>query len=522
MVRLRPLGVILAVLVVCVPRIAGTQPPLLPVPMPRLDDLEPLVADQIRETQRQLEAAAKTGGSREAADAYGSLARVYHAYEFFDSAEPAYVNAGRLAPGNSEWFHLLGALYQQTGRLEDAARAFTTARRLQPRDHAAAIHLGDIYISLNRLLDARELFQSLVDTYPVVARRGLGDVALRERRFAEAVEHYLAVLDRVPQADAIHYSLAMAYRGMGRLDRARAHLERRGTGGVHAADPLMDAVQALVRGERAWVMQGRRSYEAGQFRQAADAFTKALAAAPSSVTARINLGSALVQLGDAAGAVEQFEAALRLEADNAVANASLGMLLARQRRDADAVRHLQAAFREAPEEAGVGDALIGALLRLGRADDAIEAFSRTSAARIDEETVHVGVAILLADRQRFRDAIAVLDEAHQRFPERVATATTLARLLASVPDVSLRDGRRALEIAIAVNDAEPSPVHGETIALALAELGRCNEALGWMKRGVADAERAKDAAEATRLRGEIPSTKRPRAGHEKGIGIRDR
>ena len=70
--------------------------------------------------------------------------------------------------------------------------------------------------------------------------------------------------------------------------------------------------------------------------------------------------------------------------------------------------------------------------------------------------------------------------------------------------MSLRDGRRALEIAIAVNDAEPTPAHGETIALALAELGRCDEALEWMKRAVAEAERAKDDAGAARLRGEMP------------------
>ena len=441
--------------------------------MPLLDDLEAAVAEQIRDAHRQtLEIVATNGASRDAADAYGSLARVYHAYEFFDSAEPAYVNAGRLASRNSEWFHLLGALYQQTGRLEEAAQAFATARRLQPSDHAAAIHLGEVFLSLNRLFDAREQFQSVIDTFPTVARRGLGDVALREGRYAEAVEHYLAVLDRVPQAAAIHYPLAMAYRGMGRLDEARAHLERRGPGGVHAADPLVESLQTLVRGERAWVMQGRRAYEAGQFQEAADAFTKALAAAPSSVTARINLGTALVQV----------------------------------RRDADAVPGISAGrrFELAPDEAGVGDALIGALLRLGRADEAIETFTRTRGSQIDGETVHVGVSILLADRQRFRDALAILEDAHQRFPARVATATTLARLLASAPDVSLRDGRRALELAIAVNNAEPLPVHGETIALALAELGRCDEALGWMKRGVAESERAKNAAEAGRLRREMP------------------
>ena len=59
------------------------------------------------------------------------------------------------------------------------------------------------------------------------------------------------------------------------------------------------------------------------------------------------------------------------------------------------------------------------------------------------------------------------------------------------------------EIAIAVNDAKPTPAHGETIALALAELGRCDEALEWMKRSVATAEREKNAAEARRLSGEM-------------------
>ena len=453
-----------------VPATGAAQQNLLPIPQPRLDDLEPAVAEQLRDAQQRTAGIiAKGSPARDLADAYGSLARVYHAYEFLDSAEPAYVNARRLASGNSEWPHLLGVLYQQTGRLEEAAEAFTTARRLQARDHAAALYLGDIYLSLNRLLDAREQFQSLIETFPAVARRGLGDVALRERKFAEAIEHYRAVLDRVPQAAAIHYSMAMAYRGMNRLDEARAHLDKRGPGGVYAADPILTAMQSLVRGERAWVMQGRRAYEAGQFQAAADAFSRALDAAPSSIAARVNLGSALIRL----------------------------------ERDADAVPYLRDALRMAPREDGLVETLLGALIRQSRAGEAIDIWSRASPVRIEDETVLVGLSILLADGERFRDAITVLDESHRRFPDRVATATTLARLLASVPEHSLRDGARALEIAMAVNAAEPSPTHGETVALALAELGRCKDALGWMTRAVASAEQTKNAAEAKRLSGEL-------------------
>ena len=462
--------VVLVLVALLRPGIGAAQQTVLPVPPPRLDDLEPAVAEQIRDAQqRTVGIVAKGGASRELADAYGSLGRVYHAYEFLDSAEPAYLNARRLASGNSEWPHLLGVLYQQTGRLDEAAEAFSAARRLQPRDYAAAMALGDVYMSLNRLVDARDQFQSVADVYPASARRGLGDVAMRERKFAEAVEHYRAVLDRVPQATAIHYSLAMAYRGMGRMDEAREHLERRGPEGVHADDPLMTRVQSLVRGERAWVMQGRRAYDAGQFEAAVNAFTRALEAAPSSVVARVNLGSALVQM----------------------------------HRDAEAIPYFRDAFRLSPDEPGLAEALIGALVRSGRDEEAIDAFSRVKAYRPDDEGSLVGVAILLAARERYREAIALLDEAHQRFPDRTATATTLARLLASSPDISLRDGKRALDIATAVNDAEPIPVHAETIALALAELGRCSEAMEWMKRAIASAERGKNVTEAARLNKEL-------------------
>ena len=460
----------LALLTLLVPGIGAAQQNVLPIPQPPLDDLEPAVAGQIRDAQQRTAGIiAKGGSSRELADAYGSLARVYHAYEFLDSAEPAYVNARRLASGHSEWPHLLGVLYQQTGRLEQAAEALSAARRLQPRDYAAAVALGDIYMSLNRLVDARDQFQSVIDVFPAVARRGLGDVAMRERKFAEAVEHYRAVLDRVPQAAAVHYSLAMAYRGMGRMDEAREHLQRRGPEGVHADDPIVTSMQSLVRGERAWVMQGRRAYDAGQFDAAVNAFTKALDAAPSSVVARVNLGSALVQM----------------------------------HRDVEAIPYFREALRLSPEEPGVGEALIGALVRSGRDAEAIDAFSRAKSYRPDDEGSLVGVAILLAARERYREAITVLEDAHQRCPDRTATATTLARLLASSPDVSLRDGTRALDIARVVNDAEPVPAHAETIALALAELGRCSEAMEWMTRAVASAERRKNTAEAARLSREL-------------------
>jgi Flp pilus assembly protein TadD len=240
---------------------------------------------------------------------------------------------------------------------------------------------------------------------------------------------------------------------------------------VHAADALVDGLQALLRGERALVMQGRRAYDAGRFQDAAAAFAKALAAAPASATARANLGLAL---------------------------------LAQQGRDSEAVDHLRVAFRQTPDDASVRSGLLRGLLRLGRDDEAITVLTGARTLDPDDEEMLVTLSILLAHRHRYVEAVAVLEEGNRRFPDRPTTATTLARLLASSPDRSVRNGRRALDLANGVYTAAASPVHGETVALALAELGRCDEASAWMGRAVAEAERQQDEAEVARLRGELP------------------
>jgi tetratricopeptide (TPR) repeat protein len=403
--------------------------------------------------------------------AYGALARVFHAYELFESAEPAYHNAVRLASGDATWRHLLGYLYQQTGRLSEAAEQFEAALRLQPDRRTTAVRLGEVYLQLNRLGDAREQFQAAVGTFPSVARNGLGEVALREGHYGEAIDHFRAVLERVPTATSVHYSLAMAYRGAGRLDEARAQLDRRGLGTVRMADPIVDDLQGLVRGERLLVIHGRRLYDAGQFDAAADAFRRALDASPDSTAARGNLGLALVQLG-------------RLE---------------------EGISHLQRAFREAPDDVAIRSTLVRSLLRLARYDEAIAVLRQVAALDPDQEESIVSLAILLSDRGRFSEAAAVLAQAQQRHPGGTATATTLARLLASAPDRSVRDGNRALALAMSVYDANGVATDAETVALALAELGRCGEAREWMQRALTLANKSADAEEAARLRRELPA-----------------
>ena len=183
-----------------IPASAGRR--LQSIPLPAVDDLEPAVAAQIQDVSQRISALATQAqvGARDLADAYGALAQVLHVYEFFEPAELAYANAIRLAPADARWPHLLGYLYQQTGRLNEAVEQFTAARRIQPTGQAATVWLGEVYLGLNRLRDARAEFESVREIFPALAQKGLGEVAIRERRFGDAARHFDAALQRVPTA----------------------------------------------------------------------------------------------------------------------------------------------------------------------------------------------------------------------------------------------------------------------------------------------------------------------------------
>lgn len=482
--------------------LAPARPGLQPVPVPVLDALESSVAEQIRASNRSFVAAASRADldATGLAEAYGTLGQLYHAYDFADTADACYRNAVRLAPHDFRWLHLLGYLHYQRRDLREAVDFYRRALDANPDDDVALVYLGNLYLWLNRPGEARARFEAALPRFPASALNGLGETALVERRFAEALRYFEDALGRVPGPGRIHYSMAMAYRGLGRIDEARSQLEQAGPNTVRPVDPLADTLQGLLRGERVHVIEGRLAYQAGDFTSAAAAFARAVDAAPDSADARVNLGAALAQTGDLDGAIQHLEAALRLDAGNAAAHRSLGAVLALENRHADAVTHYRAAAALAPDDPEVQRGLARSLLALGREEDALEALvAVTSLDPADEGSV-LTLAIVLADQERYREARDLLDEAIRRFPDREDTATTLARLLAAAPDVNVRDGARALDLAMAVYTANPTPVHGETVVLALAESGRCAEAADWQRRMLAAAEQHGDTALAARLR----------------------
>ena len=74
-------------------------------------------------------------------------------------------------------------------------------------------------------------------------------------------------------------------------------------------------------------------------------------------------------------------------------------------------------------------------------------------------------------------------------PDHGALALSLAKLLATCPVGGVRDGRRALELALAGWDRRKGLEQAETVAMAHAELGAFDEASRWQRELVARADR---------------------------------
>ncbi|MBZ5699119.1 MAG: tetratricopeptide repeat protein [Acidobacteriia bacterium] len=82
--------------------------------------------------------------------------------------------------------------------------------------------------------------------------------------------------------------------------------------------------------------------------QAAEAYRKAVEAAPEWVEAHINLGTALYQLNRLGDALEEFATAVKFEPSNALAEFNLGCVLEQLGHADDAIKHLLRAIQLSP------------------------------------------------------------------------------------------------------------------------------------------------------------------------------
>lgn len=354
---------------------------------------------------------------------------------------------------------LLGFALTQLGDVQGTADQLEAAiRRRETADDATPEELGRLHYLLGALRvqegedrSAAEALERALELTPDLtdAQIKLGNALARQGRFGEAADLYSRALKGRPDDRDLRTKRATAWINAQRFDDAAAELER-----LLAEDPLDPTVH--VRLAEARELSGRPDDAERRYRQALELSWEAEDAA----RVHRGFGDFHRRNGNLDAAVDQYRQALDLDPDLGAARRALaGLLGYRGDLDAAARQYAEAANRN-PEDA---EAWQG------------EAMARLYAGDLEQARTRLGEAV-------------------SRVPTALGLRLLLARLLSAAPDARVRDGVRALELAGPVYDRRPSPAVAETVAMALAEQGRFDEAVQWQERAVQGAgTRAGDA-----------------------------
>jgi tetratricopeptide (TPR) repeat protein len=476
---------------------------LRPVVLPDVSRMQASGREQLRERYSKLSSMVADGGGapQQLADAYGHMGMLLHAATYVDAAESCYMNAQALAPADRRWPYYLGHVYRVRGPLDKAVASFEQALRLRPDDVPTLVWLGEVHLTQGRPAVAEPLFARALSMEPglAVARAGIGRAALAAKDYARAAKELEAARRLEPRATAIHYPLAMAYRGLGDLDRARAYLASQGGLETGPADPLMRDLEQLLETADAHSARGRQAADEGDWPRAVESFRKGLALAPGDSELRLRLATALAQMGDTGAAVEQLEEVVRATPDHTRALFSLGVLMEVSGRPEDAINRLSTALRHEPGYVEARVQLARVLAHSGRAEEALVHYEQAIALDPASPDAVVEHAMTLIRLRRYAEARNRL-AAGMKTPAHEATLRpVLARLLAAAPDDRVRDGRLALRLVEQLVKEEQSLQLGETTAMAFAELGQYEEAAAVQRNVIAAAQQAGLATVVARL-----------------------
>lgn len=450
--------------------------------VPDVSKMAPSVRQQMESqfTALQTTIADRASTHDDLARAYGQTGELLMAATLLDAAEVCFTNAQLMSPGDRRWPYYLGHIYKGKGPTEKSVSSFERARELAPDDLATTIWLGEAYLAAGNADAADQQFARAIGRYPsaAAAKFGAGRAALAKRDYQRAVDQLSAALTLEPRATGIHYSLAMAYRGLGDVKNSEAHLTQQGKIDPRPVDPLMREIDGLLQSPEAFNVRGGAELEAGHWEAAAEQFRKGLELAPNEPSLRQRFGTALYQMGDKQGAAQQFEQVLRTTPDYARAHFSLGVLLNDARQYPDAIDHFRAALKSDPRYVEARVQLAGTLARSGHPGEAIEQYADALAADPTNTDAAFGRAMSFVRLRRYKDARDALADGMKNHPDQAMFAHALARLLAAAPDDQVRDGRRALALIDQLVKGQQTIELAETTAMALAESGRYQQAVG--------------------------------------------
>lgn len=446
--------------------------------------------------------------------AYGQLGALLLLVEVETQADACLRNAMSLDPDALRWPYYAGYMALLAGNLDNALGYLERARSINPDYPTLYIRLGKTHLDLGDLRAAHASFEQVAETPELrsPAQYYLGQIALLERRFDDAVRHLRVALEANPAATEVHYPLARAYQALGNNAEAEQHLERFVLRSPDVTDPLLDELRASTQRALPSFERAIHAVRLGSYQTAVDEFAAGLDIDPENAAARVSYARVLYLTNQKAQSEQELHRALADAAGNATTEALawffLGVLRESDGQTDGAIDAYRQALKRNPAHAGAQFQLANINFANERYEEAVEGYAATLRADPDAAPARLLELVARAGAGTTEEELATrLAGLRQAAPEDPQLRYALARLLAAAHDPGVRDPERALEIATKLATMQPIPPHQRLLAIADAASGHPEraaeamssmlESMGWM---VPPSERALMARELADLR----------------------
>ena len=254
----------------------------------------------------------------------------------------------------------------------------------------------------------------------------------------------------------------------------------------------------LARNPECWMAHtnlGLALLQKGKIDDAIAHYRSALQMQPDSWDAEYNLGTALLGKGLVDEAILHCERAVAIRPTDPDAQVSLGDALVQKGRLDDAIEHYQKAMMVRPDHFLARYRLGNVLLEKGELDSAIQVCRTALMIRPADADCHTTLAIALEEKGELAEAIQHYEKALGLAPRSIPALTNFAWLLATSQDASLRNGRKAVELA-----GQADQLVGGTNTLVLRTLAAAYAEHGEFAKAI---RTARSAMQLARMHGEV-------------------
>ena len=475
-----------------------------PVPVPDLSKLPQPKAEELRQARIEFEKVKPTLVGDPLAQAYAMLGAFYARSGLYDTAAVALEDAAALAPSDARWIYAQGIVARMQQQNAAAKDYFERALTLNQEYLPIRVAVVNARIEQGDLEGARKLLADFTAANPKepVAYAMLGDVALRQKRYADAIDATNRALALDPNATKLYTQLADAYVGAGNAKAAADARAKAGDGMPALGDPIgLGLVQATVTpaNPQAQASQTPPQQQTGpspaalrsltpareaefllethQYDAARQKLEGALRNRPNdsdllSIYARVEAAD-----GDLTQARQRADAAVEANPNDAAAVFVLGLVLEMSNDDRGAERAYAKAIQIDPRSEDAQIHLGNLLMRNGRYDDAATRFRALTqlAPGNGEAWTHLMAAEVAAGK--CVAAIHEINAALAKDSHNGILMQLFVRMTSTCPSSSAEEKRMALDYGgkiYAQSDAAPI---GEAYALALAANGKWDDAV---------------------------------------------